>query len=271
MTINLDPIYEGDSQLFRCSVYDVDGVTEVTPMACACSVWDAEDTLVVDDAAGTVGLGYAQYNWSGSLTAGNFRALLTVDIAPGVTKSESYAVTVLEIPPSGGLPVSLETVKSFLRVDGTAEDDLITSLILAATEKGEELSRRAFLTQTRTQVFDEWPDDLILKLWRPPLQSVMSVAYVDSDNVAHTWTDFVVDTRSAQGRIIFNTLPGDALQVSGAITVTYVCGYGAEADIPERIKTAILQLVAYWHESRELGNVPASIKAAFVGERVVWF
>ena len=269
--INLDSIYTGASQLFHTAVYDVDGVTPITPDSCVCSVWDSDNTLVVDGAAGEVGEGYAQYNWSGSEEADSFRAVLTVSVSEGVTQIESYAITVLAIPPESGLPVSLETVKTYLRVDGTADDVLITSLIISAAEKGEEISRRAFLTQTRTQVFDEWPRNLVLKLWGPPLRSVTSVEYLDSDNVAHLWTDYVVDNRSAQGRILFNSLPGAALQVSGAITVTYVCGFGQEADLPARIKTTILQLVAYWYQTRELGEVPAGIQKAFLGERVVWF
>jgi uncharacterized phiE125 gp8 family phage protein len=155
-------------------------------------------------------------------------------------------------------------------VDGSDDDTLITSLIKAAREKGEDLSRRAFITQTWEQIIDAWPVNFRLKIYRPPLQSITSVKYLDSDNVEHTWTDYVTDTRNEPGIIIFNTLPGDALLESGAITVRFVAGYGADTAVPERIKSAILSLVAYWYENRESRDVPGNIKKAFIDERAVW-
>ena len=169
-------------------------------------------------------------------------------------------------------PVSLETAKSFLRVDGTDSDPTIVLLNAAAREKGEELARRAFITQTWDMTVDTWPVDLKLKIYRPPLQSVTSVKYFDSNNVEHTFTDYVVDNRNEPGVIIFNTLPGDALLESGAITVRFVAGFGdAGVDVPDRIKKNILALMAYWFENREAQDVPGDLKRAFMAERVVWF
>jgi uncharacterized phiE125 gp8 family phage protein len=169
-------------------------------------------------------------------------------------------------------PVSLATAKAYLRVDGSDDDTLITSLIKAAREKGEELSRRAFITQTWEQIIGAWPVHFRLKIYRPPLQSITSVKYLDSDSVEHTWTDYVTDIRGEPGVIVFKTLPGDALLESSAITVRFVAGYGsADSNVPERLKTAILALVAHWYENRESLDVPAGLKAVFISERAVWF
>ena len=182
-------------------------------------------------------------------------------------------------------PVTLTVVKAFLRVDGSAEDTLITSLAKAAREHGEDLSRRAFITQTWDMTINAWPifathvrDGVTslnrascrLQIYRPPLQSITSVKYLDLSNIEHTWTDYVVDTRNEPGEIIFKTLPGDALLESGAITVRFVAGYGADTAVPERIKNLILALTAYWYENRETHEVPTDIKKAFMGERAVW-
>jgi uncharacterized phiE125 gp8 family phage protein len=169
-------------------------------------------------------------------------------------------------------PVTLTEAKLYLRVDHTTDDNLITSLIKAAREKGEELSRRAFITQTWEMSLNSWPDDFRLRVYRPPLQSITSVKYTDRDNQERTWTDYDTDIASEPGTIIFNTLPGANLRTSGAITVRFVAGYGSSAsNVPERIKAAILALVAHWYENRESLDVPAGIKAAFINERVVWF
>jgi len=100
MTTILDPIFASDSQLFKVSVYDVDGVTALTPTSCACVVYNADtDAVVQASAAGTVGAGYAQYNWAGTATAGNYEAVLSVVISATVTKTEHFRVEVRAKPP----------------------------------------------------------------------------------------------------------------------------------------------------------------------------
>ena len=172
-------------------------------------------------------------------------------------------------------PVSLEIAKNFLRVDHSTDDTLITSLIKAAREKGEELSRRAFITQTLEMSIDAWPRGLEFKLLRPPLQSVTSIKYRDYDNAEHTVNSstYQVNIKPEPGEIAFLSLPGDRLlRGDGPILVQYIAGYGdAAANVPERFKNIILSLVAYWYENRQSQDLPADIKKAFVAERVVWF
>ncbi len=101
MTIDLDPIYTSNSQLFYTEVYDIDGVTKLTPQSCVCSVFNQDtNAAIVTDQAGTVGLGFAQYNWSGIATAGRYEAILTVTISAGVVKSEHFIIDVRAKPPS---------------------------------------------------------------------------------------------------------------------------------------------------------------------------
>ena len=169
-------------------------------------------------------------------------------------------------------PVSLETAKAFLRVDGTADDAVIGLLISAAREKGEAISRLAFLTQTVELVLDAWPDDLTLRLRRAPLQSVTSVTYLDEEGVQATWTDYQVDARSAVGYVTFGSVPSVTLFPTGAIKITYVAGYGDTAtSVPSNIQMALLMLIAYWYENRESQDVPKNIRDMFMSARLVWF
>lgn len=169
-------------------------------------------------------------------------------------------------------PVSLETLKTFLRVDVTDDDALIMALAKGARETGEELARRAFITQTLEMTLDDWPPKFVQGLMRPPLQSVVWVKYYDENNVEATWTDYTVDARSEPGRIHFNSTPGTTLLESGGIVIRYVAGYGDDASaVPQRIIDAILALTAYRYENRESHSVPKEIRDAFIGERVMWF
>jgi len=173
-------------------------------------------------------------------------------------------------------PVSVATAKLHLRVDNSADDTLIGTLITAARVKGEAAARRAFITQTLEATFDDWPSSChaggLLPLPRPPLQSVTSVKYIDSDGVERTWTDFQIDARSEPGRVYFVSLPGETLFFSGAITVRYVAGWGNAAACPEPIKQAILSAVAYWYEVRDAtGQLPAPALGIFRSYRANWF
>ncbi len=99
MTTLLDPIFINDSQLFRAQIFDVDGITAVTPLSCVCSIFNrTTGATIVSGAAGNVGTGTAQYNWSGSATAGEFEAVLTVTITAGVVATEAFRVEVKSKP-----------------------------------------------------------------------------------------------------------------------------------------------------------------------------
>lgn len=176
------------------------------------------------------------------------------------------------ITPPAIEPVSLETARAYLRVDLTSEDFLIQSLIKAARERGEALARRAFVTQTLELVCDGWPLTHQLALWRPPLQSVVSVTYYDRANVAQTWSDYRVDVQSDPGQVYFNSLPGTPLRESGGIAIRYTAGYGADDDhVPERIRALILSAVAHLYEHREEPSLPKGIRDGFTSLRSQWF
>jgi uncharacterized phiE125 gp8 family phage protein len=95
---------------------------------------------------------------------------------------------------------------------------------------------------------------------------------IDADGNESTWTDYTVDAKSQPGRILLHSRPSITLQETGAIVARYVAGYGnLDTNVPERIQLAILNLVSHYYENRGIGDAPASLRSAFVRERVVWF
>lgn len=128
MTTQLDPIHINDSQLFKSSVYDADGVIPLTPASCVCAIWNAATKAEVQAAiAGDVGAGYAQYNWPGTAAPGNYEAELTVTISPGVVKSERFIITILGKPAGFTLDETTDigTVRMIIQ-DVDAEQALFT-------------------------------------------------------------------------------------------------------------------------------------------------
>lgn len=163
-------------------------------------------------------------------------------------------------------PVTLTEAKAHLRVDTDADDDLIEALITAARVWCENVSRRAFVTQTLDLTLDTWPPSTGLYLPRPPIQSVTSITYTDEDGDSDTVSsdDYLLDT--ASGRLALkaaSSWPSVTLQRIGGVVVRYVAGYGLATAVPQTFKQAILLVVGEWYENREnatQGQVPRAIE-----------
>ncbi|MEZ4714304.1 MAG: head-tail connector protein [Caldilineaceae bacterium] len=166
-------------------------------------------------------------------------------------------------------PIGLSEAKLHLRVDDTADDDLITALIVAARQRFEAVTWRSLITQTLVMKLDSWPCGQCIELPRPPLVSVSSVQYTDDDGVTATFasSNYLVSTAGHPGAIVLKNSadwPTTTLQAVDGISVTYVAGYGDAADVPQIIKQAILMMVGHWYENREEIVAAAGVTAARV-------
>lgn len=178
-------------------------------------------------------------------------------------------------------PLSLGDAKEHLRVDYTDDDDLISGLVTAARQHVEETTARALITQTWTLKLDSFPPDTIL-LPRPPLQSVTSITYLDSDGNSQTLSSDLYDvhTGDVPGRVTrgYNDTWPLTRGIPNAVTVTFVAGYGAAAaDVPAPIVHAMKLWVADAYRNREetiTGTVVARMRSAdalLAPYRVRWF
>lgn len=206
------------------------------------------------------------------------------------------------VTPPVAEPVTLADMKLHLRVDFADDDSLIEALIVAARQRAETITRRAFVTQTWKQVLDEFPrpgmnigsanwygpqwgnspgplttlradgkTGFELYLHHSPLASVSSVVYIDQDGVQQTLATsaYKVDTTSEPARLMpayGTTWPATRNEIN-AVTVTYTCGYGSAQDVPEPIKSWIKLRVAAMYENREevaTGRGIVSVEMPFV-------
>ena len=183
-------------------------------------------------------------------------------------------------------PVTLDEAKLFAKVDLTDDDALITALIVAARQKAETYTHRAFVEQTWEWFIDGAPglasDDIdsLPRGWpwtlaypgygyiavpRSPLISVVSVKCYDLGDAETVWaaSNYVVDIHSEPGRILLassRTWPS-SLRPYNSILVRFTAGYGATAaDVPDAIKTAIERMVAGGYEHR--GDQVAGVAVA---------
>ena len=171
-------------------------------------------------------------------------------------------------------PVTAAEVKLHSRIDTDADDGKIAMLIEAAREYIESVTGRRFVSTTLTLTLDRFPADDFIELPGAPLQSVTSVKYVDSLGAIQTFSSSSYDvdvTDDMHGRIYVDRSTGwpSVYYQRNAVTIIYKAGHGdTAANVPEKIKQAILLLVGHWYEHREpvvvgtiTAELPQSLKA----------
>jgi uncharacterized phiE125 gp8 family phage protein len=153
-------------------------------------------------------------------------------------------------------PVTLDMAKAHLRVDDGEEDALIAQIIATAREWCEDFQRRSYVTQTWRLTLDEFPCADEISIPRPPLASVSSITYVDTNGDTQTLatTVYAVDTDAEPGRVYlkYNQTWPSTRDITNAVTITFVAGYGADDGyVPAKVKQAMLLLIGHWFENRE--------------------
>lgn len=167
--------------------------------------------------------------------------------------------------------VTLSDAKLHLRVDGTAEDSLITALVTAATEMVERRTRRSLINQTFRWTFDGFPEGPI-ELPRSPASEISAggayaydlprVRYYDENGDQQTLaqdTDYFLDLDTNPPSIQLMADGGWPLTQAGrarSVEVDFVAGYGeASASVPELLKVCVKMLVGHWFANREAVGV----------------
>lgn len=156
---------------------------------------------------------------------------------------------------AAGDPVSLAEAKVHLRVDGTDEDTLITSLIGSATLEAEHLMGRAVMPQKWQVMLDGFASSIDLP--RPTVSGVDSVKYVDATTGTLTTLSStvyqVVAGSDYSARIVLaygQSWPSSRAQPE-SVQVIFSTGYQDAASVPEPIKTWIKLRVGTMYANRE--------------------
>lgn len=175
-------------------------------------------------------------------------------------------------------PITLSEVKEWLRIDSSDEDTIITKMIKAVRFNAEEYTRKAFITQTWKLTMQDFPRDSdnfipgfprltgrdFIRLPRTPVQSVSSVKYYDNADILQTFssTNYTV----GEDRIYLkgtSTWPSDTRE-GMSVEITVVSGYGAKTtDVPEDLRQAMIEHVAFKYENRGADKVPDDVKIIY--------
>lgn len=187
-------------------------------------------------------------------------------------------------------PITLAEAKAHLKVENSADDSLIESLIKACREESEEYTGLIFISQTWTLYLNQFPlneDDTWwdgmrtlpidyynksskIELPKRPLQAVTHIKTYSDEDVATTIpsSDYQVSTYSSpnpkKGLITLRdgkTWPTFTRNQDG-IEIQFTCGFGGSAaNVPENIKQAIKILVAHKYCNRGDHTMPSQVSS----------
>ena len=188
------------------------------------------------------------------------------------------------ISPPAIEPIALADMMNFSRIDSDADVITMATMITAARQEAEKITRRQLITATWELRLDKFPysdlgytsgslhnygrgirNELIpgrghtqaIYLPMPPLQSVITVKYLDTANIERTLvenTDYLIDIYSEPARITPNygyVWPPTYL-VMNAVRIQFIAGYGDDdTDVPESIRSWIKAMAGTLYENRE--------------------
>lgn len=151
-------------------------------------------------------------------------------------------------------PVTLTEAKAQLRVTDDAEDTLISGYIKAARQMIEDYCGIRLVQQTLSFKGSRIAD--LMDLPAAPIQSITSIAYLDTDGANQTLSadvyEEVLEGLSPQVRLKPNQEWPAIYVAPDAVRVVALAGFTA---IPEPIRQAILVCVTTWHDNREVGDM----------------
>lgn len=149
-------------------------------------------------------------------------------------------------------PLDLTEVKNFLKVDSTADDSLLTNLIIVVRDSAEKYMGCSLITQSWKLSYDKYiPSEIRLPM--SPVQSITSVTAFSIDNDSTVISSSSYYLSAGNISLIF-----EANIISHRIEIIYVTGYGDDAsDVPYSIKQGMLHHIAAIYEGRTgANNIP---------------
>jgi uncharacterized phiE125 gp8 family phage protein len=177
-------------------------------------------------------------------------------------------MTMTELTPPVGEPLTLAETKAHLRVDGSNEDDLSASLIRIVREHIEWETGLALLSRTFRLYLDDWPGSRVIQIARGPVQAIEAVTVYDADGAPQDIdaSGFLLDGQARPARLILPRQP-DPGQALNGIEIDFSAGFGATgADVPDALKRAMLLHAALLYEFRgavQPDNQPAAVPAGY--------
>lgn len=147
-------------------------------------------------------------------------------------------------------PITVAELKAHLRLNTSAEDDLLELYISTARQQFEHSTDgRICVPSLYEQHLTEWPE--VIRLCRGPVTEVTSVAYYNQDDELTDLEDFTTDLATTPALVSYYptfSWPAVSQQRIRPIIVSFTAGF---TEVPSDVRLAIKLLAAHYYANRE--------------------
>lgn len=151
----------------------------------------------------------------------------------------------------GAGPVSLDAMRTYLRVDGRDDDEMIAAVLASARQHIERRTRRLLCPQIWRMSLDAWPPNGRIRIPLIPFRRVAALRVFDADgvtiNLPLSRLTAVTGSEPAVVTIMERLTPGPD---EGGIELDVEAGYGVASDVPAALTLAIMRFAALLYERR---------------------
>lgn len=146
--------------------------------------------------------------------------------------------------------ITLDEIKTFLKVDGTDYDSILTPFIKVSRQIGEKITGRDFVEKEYKTFLDSFPYCHGIEIRKSKLKSITSIQYYDVNNTLQTLSssDYYFTNDENYSSIYINndkSFPTTYERKQAAI-ITFKVDY---PNIPQGIKQACLSVCSYLFEN----------------------
>ncbi len=166
------------------------------------------------------------------------------------------------VAPPEDEPLSLAEAKSYLRVDSSADDAVITAMLSAVREHAEQYLRRSLMPQSWKLVYDDYlPQEVLLPMG--PVITVTHVKLIALDGSPTLVSDAVYRLNAARTSLLI-----DEVLFASQVEIAYEAGYEDAGTIPAPLKQGMLAHLAELYDGKNLGTVlPDAARALYAPYR----
>jgi len=162
-----------------------------------------------------------------------------------------YTISVTTAPSTE--PVAVNDLKTYLRLNTTDEDTLLSTFISTARQQFEFHAQRPVLSTVLRQSVSKlstkgtYPS---IYLMRAGVTAVSSVYYYDADDALQTSSTHSTDIINAPSSVYWLSAPSLSGVLPIVAYVNFTAGWANANAVPSDIKTAIMLLAAHYYEQR---------------------
>ena len=146
--------------------------------------------------------------------------------------------------------LTLSDIKTFLRIDGSDYDTILTPFIKISRQIGEKITGRDFVEKEYKAFLDYFPSCYGIEIRKSKLKSITSIQYYDVNNILQTLSpnDYYFTNDSGYSSIYINndkSFP-NTYNRKQAVIITFKVDY---PNFPATLKQAMLSVCAYLFEN----------------------